>query len=263
MSTQQAAIVIGASGGIGSAMLSELLHDPALTQVFAISRAKRCQAADLVDHAKLTWLESDSSESSMVKVMARIKKELDGSDLSLRYVVVTIGSLHDERSARWPEKRLAELELDKLEASFRINCHLPMLWLKHCHALLDHKQPCDIAVLSARVGSISDNQLGGWYAYRSAKAALNMQLKTYAIELKRRYKSARVISFHPGTTDTALSKPYQAGVPSEKLFKAEFVAQQLKRGLLGERFESQSQNLSQNQPQNIEYLDWQLKQVPW
>lgn len=252
MSTQQqVAIVIGASGGIGSAMLGEFLHDPALTQVFAISRAKRCQDPSLAEHSRLTWLESDSSESSMLKVMGRIKKTLDSTGLNLRYIVVTIGSLHDERTARWPEKRISELELDKLEASFRINCHLPMLWLKHSHALLDHKQGCDIAVLSARVGSISDNHLGGWYAYRSAKAALNMQLKTYAIELKRRYKGLRVLSFHPGTTDTALSKPYQAGVPQEKLFKPDFVAKQLKLALISEHRD------------NIEYLDWQLKPIVW
>ena len=109
-----------------------------------------------------------------------------------------------------------------------------------------------MAALSARVGSIGDNHLGGWYAYRSSKAALNMMLRTLSIEYGRRVKNVKIISFHPGTTDTALSKPFQASVPSDKLFTPEFVAGRL-YGIMAEA-EIDGQ---------LSYLDWDNKAIPW
>ena len=107
-------------------------------------------------------------------------------------------------------------------------------------------------LFSARVGSISDNRLGGWYSYRASKAALNMMIKTAAIELARRAKNIKLIAFHPGTTDTPLSKPFQKNVPENKLFSAEFVAKQLL-------------DIVENTPidQSPSYLDWQGETINW
>ena len=109
-----------------------------------------------------------------------------------------------------------------------------------------------IIVFSARVGSISENRLGGWYSYRASKAALNMMIKTDAIELARRNKNIKLIAFHPGTTDTPLSKPFQNNVPANKLFTCEFVAKQL-LSIVDECELDQSAS----------FLDWQGESINW
>jgi len=124
--------------------------------------------------------------------------------------------------------------------------------LKLLHPILKGKQRCVVAALSARVGSINDNHLGGWYAYRSSKAALNMMLRTLSIEYARRVKNVKLIAFHPGTTDTALSKPFQTSVPAEKLFTTEFVAARLCRIMHDAEIDGQ-----------LSYLDWDNKSIPW
>lgn len=121
--------------------------------------------------------------------------------------------------------------------------------------LLTHKTQCTITALSARVGSINDNELGGWYTYRASKAALNMLFKTAAIELARRAKNTKLILFHPGTTDTELSKPFQKNVPAGKLFTPEFVAGQL--------FELTNNNPDLKLNGEPAYLDWQGSTIPW
>jgi NAD(P)-dependent dehydrogenase (short-subunit alcohol dehydrogenase family) len=127
-----------------------------------------------------------------------------------------------------------------------------MLWLKHLTPILVGNHVCKIVVFTARVGSISDNKLGGWYSYRASKAAMNMLIKSASIELARIAKNIKLISFHPGTTDTPLSKPFQKNVPKGKLFTPEFVAKQL----LG---------IVENTTVNGEasFLDWQGKSITW
>ena len=107
-------------------------------------------------------------------------------------------------------------------------------------------------MLSARVGSIADNHLGGWYSYRCAKAALNMGLKSAAIELARRAKGIKLVAFHPGTVDTPLSEPFQKNVAPEKLFEPAFVAERLDEILAAHAADGE-----------LSYLDWAGKAVPW
>ena len=114
------------------------------------------------------------------------------------------------------------------------------------------KQSCVVTTFSARIGSIEDNRLGGWYSYRASKAALNMLLKTAAIEYQRVAKGVRFLVFHPGTTDTPLSKPFQKFVSKDKLFTPEFVADQLLTIVEQQASES-----------NIQFLDWDGKAIPW
>lgn len=127
-----------------------------------------------------------------------------------------------------------------------------MLWLKHLTPLLNGKNMCKITFFSARVGSISENKLGGWYSYRASKAGLNMLLKSAAVELSRRAKNIKLISFHPGTTNTPLSKPFQKNVPQGKLFTSQFVAEQL----LGIVDNSEVDG-------EVSYLDWKGELIGW
>jgi NAD(P)-dependent dehydrogenase (short-subunit alcohol dehydrogenase family) len=127
-----------------------------------------------------------------------------------------------------------------------------MLWIQQLVPILSSKKTTKIVVFNARVGSISENQLGGWYSYRTSKAALNMLLKTLAIELARRSPNIKLISFHPGTTDTPLSKPYQKNVPIKKLFTSNFVAHQLLNIIEDIEVDGKTS-----------YIDWQGKTINW
>ena len=151
-----------------------------------------------------------------------------------------------------PEKRLEDFCSASFQQVMSVNALLPMIWIQKLTPVLAGKTPCKITVFSARVGSISDNRLGGWYSYRASKAALNMMLKTAAVELGRRAKNIKLIAFHPGTTDTPLSKPFQKNVPANKLFTSEFVASQLLHIVEYSELDSQ-----------LSYLDWQGKTITW
>ncbi len=163
------------------------------------------------------------------------------------------GTLHNK--THMPEKKLEELNADYFNELFNSNTLTPLLCLQSILPLLTHKTQCTITALSARVGSINDNKLGGWYTYRASKAALNMLFKTAAVELARRAKNTKLVLFHPGTTDTALSKPFQKNVPADKLFSAEFVAKQL--------FTLTFNNPHLKLNGEPAYLDWQGEAIPW
>ena len=165
-------------------------------------------------------------------------------------VCICHGLLHSDTI--WPEKRLEDINAENLHEIFQSNTVVPALWLKLLFNLLKGKQPCVVATLSARVGSIGDNRMGGWHSYRASKAALNMVLKNMAIEYGRRAKNVKLIAFHPGTTDTSLSKPFQASVPSDKLFTPTFVASQLAGIMNNADVDGQ-----------LSYLDWNGEMISW
>ena len=152
-------------------------------------------------------------------------------------------------------KKLEDLNADYFNEIISANTLTPLLCLQSILPLLTHKTQCTITALSARVGSINDNKLGGWYTYRASKSALNMLFKTAAIELARRAKNTKLVLFHPGTTDTELSKPFQKNVPAGKLFTPEFVAKQL--------FELTNNNPDLKLNGEPAYLDWQGSTIPW
>lgn len=143
----------------------------------------------------------------------------------LRLVINTAGLLHGPLLQ--PEKRLSQVNRQALELSFAVNAFAPLLLAQAIESLFSPTDPFHFASLSARVGSIGDNQLGGWYAYRAAKAAQNQMLRTLALEWARRKPKGCVSLLHPGTTATGLSAPFQAGVPPDRLFSPERAAQQL------------------------------------
>jgi len=199
------AIVIGASGGIGAALVQALAEEDVPVRGLARSFAGR-------DHLDLT------DEASIAAAAAGLTTAPD-------LVVLTTGLLHE--GERGPEKSMAALDADWLMRQYAINAIGPALVAKHFLPLMPRTGRCVFAVLSARVGSIGGNKLGGWYGYRAAKAALNQLIRTLAIEERRRNDRAIVVGLHPGTVDTGLSRPFQANVRADQLFTADRAAVQL------------------------------------
>jgi len=143
----------------------------------------------------------------------------------LDLVLVTTGILH-ETNLR-PEKSLRELSFEKFQRLFAVNTIVPALVAKHFLPRLNRDTPSFFATLSARVGSISDNQLGGWYAYRMSKAALNMFIRNSAIEIAKRNQQAIIVGLYPGMVDSAMSKPYQKGVARSNIVSPEMAVQNM------------------------------------
>ena len=202
-------VVIGAGGGIGRAFVDALATDAAVGRVEAFARRP---LPDLGRKVRTHGL--DLTEDASLDAAAALLGE--GPPLDL--VIVATGMLHDEVRGVAPEKTWRHLERAALERAFAINTIGPALVAQRLLPLLRRDAKAVFATLSARVGSIEDNQLGGWYAYRASKAALNQLVRTFAIELGRRAPHAFCVGLHPGTVDTGLSKPFQGNVAEGKLF---------------------------------------------
>lgn len=185
------ALIVGSSGAIGAAFVQALEQDPHCQHIHALSR-QSAKGFDLMDE-------------SSIQAQAEIARSAGPYHL----IVDATGALMID--GQGPEKSLSQLSQTTLLQAMSVNAVGPVLLLKHLSALLANG-PAIYAKLSARVGSISDNQLGGWYGYRGSKAALNMYLHTAAIELQRRQPLWKVVALQPGTVDSALSRPFQAHV---------------------------------------------------
>jgi NAD(P)-dependent dehydrogenase (short-subunit alcohol dehydrogenase family) len=215
------AAVFGASGGIGEAFVHALAEDQGIARVFAFSRRGVPSAG------KVTGLTCDPLDEASLASAAEVLREAG----PLHLCVSAIGTLHGEGYG--PEKAFRQLEADAFTQVLRINTLAPALVAKHCAPLLASDRPSALALLSARVGSISDNRLGGWHSYRASKAALNMLIRGLSIEVARRNDQAVVVGLHPGTVDTELSKPFQRGVPEGKLFTPAHSAEMMLSALAG------------------------------
>ena len=207
------AIVIGSSGGIGAALERRLTGRGYV--VSGLSRSGDAAASDQ-EQLKIDLTCERSIEAASAHVSA-------GKPFSM--IIVATGLLHDAEVA--PERSLRDLDEASLMRLFAVNAIGPALVAKHFVSLLPKKERCVFAALSARVGSITDNRLGGWYGYRASKAALNMFIKTLAIELGRTRPEAICVAIHPGTVDTRLSEPFQKGVAAHRLFSTDQAAAQL------------------------------------
>ncbi|PKP94825.1 MAG: short-chain dehydrogenase [Alphaproteobacteria bacterium HGW-Alphaproteobacteria-16] len=207
--TSGAAVVIGATGGIGGALADALEEEGAHDCVWRFGRSlTRAAHLDLTDEASI--------EAAAANVAA-------GPPPSL--ILVATGLL--AQGEHGPEKALRDLDPDWLARIFEVNTIGPALVAKHFLPLLPRASTPVFAALSARVGSISDNRLGGWHGYRASKAALNMLIRNFAIDARRRYDRSIVIGLHPGTVDTPLSAPFQGNVAPGKLFAPDRAALQL------------------------------------
>ncbi|MCV6588285.1 MAG: SDR family NAD(P)-dependent oxidoreductase [Marinobacterium sp.] len=197
--------LIGASGGIGHAVLQQLLENANVARVYSFARQPLAAApGHYPGHLDI------ADEGSIERAATSLK------GVSLHLILVTTGLLHSETLR--PEKSLRQLEADNLQQLISINSLGPMLVAKHFLPLVPRKQRSAFVAISARVGSISDNRLGGWYSYRASKAALNMLLQCLSIESRLRYPKLVVAGLHPGTVNTGLSEPFQRSVKPEQLF---------------------------------------------
>ena len=187
------ALVIGSGGGLGAVLLSQLQGNTNYVQAIGLSRSTEV-SVDYLD------------ESSIAKAAESVATLCATSGLQLRLLVVATGFLHGD--AGQPERSFTQLDAAYLSHVFQVNTLGPALVMKHFLPLLPKSGRCVAGFISAKVGSIGDNALGGWYGYRASKAALNQLVKTASIELTRRNKDSICVSLHPGTVATALSEPF-------------------------------------------------------
>ena len=208
--TGKSAVIFGANGGIGSAIADALEADSRFDRIVRFSRSDTSPVrVDLTSEANIR----DAAEW------------IGDRQIAPSMVFVATGLLHDGEHG--PEKSLRQLDPDWLMKNYQVNTIGPALIAKHFLPLMDRKEAAKFAVLSARVGSISDNRLGGWYGYRASKAALNMMIRNLSIEWSRKHDQSVIVALHPGTVDTGLSEPFQNNVPAGKLFDTARAARQL------------------------------------
>lgn len=218
----------GASRGIGLGFARRLLDADHVACVYASARDP--QRSDALvelerahpDRLKLVALDV-TDESTIAKAAQRVRDEVG----ELHFLFNVAGILHDASTGLKPEKSLRDLDPANLHQIFGVNAFGPILMAKHFHSLFRHGRRAVWANMSARVGSIGDNYLGGWYGYRASKAALNQFTRTMSIEMGRKAPETVVVALHPGTVDTALSEPFQGNVKPEKLFSVERAVDQL------------------------------------
>jgi len=204
-------LILGGSGGIGDALVNALCGRDNIHTVHATF----LNTPPTRQHNKLIWHKLDPCEDADVK-------DLLGQLGRLDWCINCIGMLHTQQSG--PEKTLTRFDPDFFQKNMQINVLPSLLLAKYLPSNFKGVDRAIMATVSAKVGSIEDNRLGGWVSYRASKAALNMALKTIAIEWQRKLPNVAVASLHPGTTDTSLSKPFQNNVPIDKLFSPEKTA---------------------------------------
>jgi len=248
MITQQI-LIIGANSNIAKAIAAQIKTDKSKGLIL-ISRSlpNAISEDNKITNTNVTQINIKDYQSQSIEQAIKSMELLH--QVSITQVFICNGILHNENIH--PEKRLEDFDATAFQEVLTTNALTPMLWIQKLTPMLTGKTPCKLVVFSARVGSISDNRLGGWYSYRASKAALNMMLKTTAVELARRAKNIKIIAFHPGTTDTPLSKPFQKNVPVNKLFTCEFVAARVL--IIAEKTECDGK---------ASYLDWQGKTIDW
>ena len=210
-------LIQGGGRGIGLALARRALAAGAERLVITARQPEASPAhAELAADPRITLLAMDVTDDAGIRVACAAMR---GMLPRLDRVICTSGILREGEIR--PEKRIADIDAEALVRLYRVNALGPMLLARELWPLLKGDHALRFSAISARVGSISDNRLGGWYAYRASKAALNQLMRTLSVELARANPNACVATLHPGTVDTDLSKPFQGGVPADKLFSAD------------------------------------------
>ncbi len=245
--TQKNYLIIGGIGGIGRAMVEQIIANKD-HKVFATYYRN----VPDIEADNLSWLPMDvSSEASIKEGIETVSQQTAHID----WVINCVGLLHTEQSQ--PEKALRQVETDFFMQNMQVNALAGLLIAKHIKPLLakaerSRAQPAIFATISARVGSISDNQVGGWYSYRMSKAALNMGMKNLSIEWGRSLKEVCIVVMQPGTVNTQLSAPFQSNVADGHLFSPAYSAECLLEVL---------SNMSADQSGS--FVDWAGESIPW
>ena len=242
------ALVVGAGRGIGLAITRHLLQDRGIRRLYASYRNIDTAAGLLeINDKRLQILRADiTSQSDLHGLAANIRSNGDHPD----FVINCSGILHEKDLQ--PEKSLNQCQQDSLTRLFLVNSIGPLMLAKAVIPLIPRNRPGHFAVLSAMVGSIGDNRLGGWYGYRASKAALNQFMRTLAVECHRSHPQLCVTAIHPGTTDTALSRPFQANVRPGKLYTTSQSAGRILQVVRAAQAE-----------QSGHFLNWDGKAIPW
>jgi NAD(P)-dependent dehydrogenase (short-subunit alcohol dehydrogenase family) len=243
-------LIVGGNRGIGLGFVRKLLDDRRVQSLVATYRQSPSpELAELANqHSdRLHLIRMDVTDEGQI---AAGVAEIQQLVARLHLVIYCVGLLHD--GDLQPEKSLQQIHADRLLRYFQVNSIGAVLLAKHLLPLLKHRDRSVFASISAKVGSIGDNQLGGWYGYRASKAALNMLMRTTAIEYSRKSPNTIVALLHPGTTDTQLSQPFQRNVPPEKLFSVDRTVNQLLTVI---------ENL---QPSDSgQFFSWDGSHLPW
>jgi NAD(P)-dependent dehydrogenase (short-subunit alcohol dehydrogenase family) len=222
--------VIGSSGAIGRAFVDHYINDLSINSIFSFSRSSIG-----IDNNKVKHFLIDIENESSIENAAKIVEETNFDE-----IIIASGLLHTNEFG--PEKSIKDLKADNILKVLNVNTVGPAIIGKYFLPLLTKDNKSVMAFLSARVGSISENKLGGWYSYRASKSALNQVIKTFSIELKRTNPKAIIIGLQPGTVDSELSAPFKRSASNNKLFSAEYSVSKL-LGVIERADESSSGNL--------------------
>ncbi|NES20848.1 MAG: SDR family NAD(P)-dependent oxidoreductase [Symploca sp. SIO3E6] len=245
------ALIVGASQGIGLGFVKKLLNQRENRLIYATYR-RRELASELMELAsaypdRLNCLAMDITEEEQIEAgIAAIQMQTE----KLHYVVNCVGILHE--GTLQPEKSLRQINAEQLTRYFQVNSIGSVLLAKYLLPLFRHSDRSIFASISAKIGSIGDNRLGGWYGYRASKAALNMLMRTVSIEYSRKSPRTIVVTLHPGTTNTRLSQPFQKNVPTDKLFSVERTVDQL--FAVVEKLEEKDSG---------QFFSWDGSRLPW
>jgi len=244
-------LIVGANRGIGLGLVKRSLQDEQISTLYATYR-QADTATELLSLAKtvgdrLVCLPMDTTNELQINQGI---EQIRANTKQLHLVIHCVGILHD--TTLQPEKSLRQVTSEQLTQYFQINSIGAVLLAKHVLPLVRHSDRSVFASISAKLGSIGDNQLGGWYGYRASKAALNMLMRTVAIEYGRTSPKTIVVTLHPGTTDTRLSQPFQKNVPPEKLFSVDRTVTQLLTVI---------ENLTE--ADSGQFFSWDGSRLPW
>lgn len=244
-------LVVGASRGIGLALAEAQLADPSVNRVIATHRSASDrrgldQLASLHGE-RLQRIVLDVSSDASFNSFSRVLKQVEGG---IDVAIHAAGILHE--NGLHPEKSLADCGASQLLRLFAINSIGPLMVARALLETAGRQRRFTFAALSAMVGSISDNRLGGWYGYRASKAALNQLLKTLSIECRTKYPQASILAIHPGTTDTGLSRPFQRNVKPGRLYTPRQTADRI-LGVIQ----------STGPADSGRFLNWDGSEIPW
>lgn len=243
-------VIAGVSGAIGSALAEAILRDYPECQLVGLCRHPDRAPTALHAHDRVSLLTWDAGDAATLDGMIGALESVIPARTGIDTLIYAAGVLHAEQM--FPEKRLEDLSADAMARAFAVNATGFGLLVRALVPWLRHRELKRIAAVSAKVGSITDNRLGGWYAYRSSKAALNMLVRGLSVELPRRCKPVACVALHPGTTESALSEPFRQSLAQLKVHSPAQTADNLLAVLRGV-----------DQDDNGRFLSWDGSELPW